>query len=117
MSNQAKTSLPQYLLLNPRLGQRMSFNADRTITIRPGKVEIGQGIISAIAQIAAEELDVDYSRIQILPVDTTISPSEGSTSGSRSIQEGGESMRFACAEIRHLFLEASAKKLNTNTIN
>ena len=112
MSNQANSSLPQYLLLNPRLGQRMSFNADRTITIRPGKVEIGQGIISAIAQIAAEELDVDYSRIQILPVDTTISPSEGSTSGSRSIQEGGESMRFACAEIRHLFLEASAKKLN-----
>ena len=112
MSNQANSSLPQYLLLNPRLGQRISFNANCTITIRPGKVEIGQGIISAIAQIAAEELDINYSRIQVLPVDTTISPSEGSTSGSRSIQEGGESMRFACAEIRHLFLEAGAKKLN-----
>ena len=111
MSNQTQSTLPQYLLANPRLSQRVSFNPDRTITIRPGKVEIGQGIISAIAQMAAEELDVSYSRIQVMPVDTTISPNEASTSGSRSIQEGGESMRYACAEIRHLFLEAGAAKL------
>jgi nicotinate dehydrogenase subunit B len=103
--------LPQFLLSNLRLSQRVSFNKDHTITIRPGKVEIGQGIVSAIAQIAADELDINYSRILISPVDTSISPDEGATSGSRSIQEGGESMRYACAEIRHLFLEASAAKL------
>lgn len=104
-------ALPQYLLSNSRLSQRVRFNEDRTITIRPGKVEIGQGIVSAIAQIAAEELMISYSRIQISPVDTSISPDEGPTTGSRSIQEGGESMRYACAEIRHLFLEAGAAKL------
>ncbi len=112
MPNPIDSVLPQYLLANPRLSQRVSFNQDRTITIRPGKVEIGQGIISAIAQMAAEELDVAYSRIDVLPVDTTISPNEASTSGSRSIQEGGESMRYACAEIRHLFLEVAAVKFN-----
>lgn len=112
MPNQNNSLLPQYLLSNPRLSQRVTFNQDQTITIRPGKVEIGQGIVSAIAQMAAEELDVAYSRIHVLPVDTTISPNEASTSGSRSIQEGGESMRYACAEIRHLFLEKAAAKLN-----
>lgn len=112
MSNKVSLDLPQYLLANPRLSQRVQFNQDRTVTIRPGKVEIGQGIISAIAQIAAEELDLAYDRILVLPVDTTLSPNEASTSGSRSIQEGGESMRYACAEIRYLFLEAAAAKLN-----
>jgi CO/xanthine dehydrogenase Mo-binding subunit len=112
MSNSVNSSLPQYLLSNPRLGQRVCFNNDGTVTIRPGKVEIGQGILSAIAQMAAEELDISYSRIQVSPVDTTISPNEASTSGSRSIQEGGESMRYACAEIRHLFLEAGSVRLN-----
>ena len=110
MPSQAK--LPQYLLANPRLGQRVIFNEDLTVTIRPGKVEIGQGIVSAIAQIAAEELDISYSRIQISPVDTIASPNEGTTSSSRSIQDGGDSMRYACAEIRHLFLEAGAARLN-----
>jgi CO/xanthine dehydrogenase Mo-binding subunit len=110
MPSQAK--LPQYLLANPRLGQRVIFNEDHTVTIRPGKVEIGQGIISAIAQIAAEELGISYCRIQISPVDTIASPNEAATSSSRSIQDGGESMRYACAEIRHLFLEAGAARLN-----
>lgn len=104
------SSLPQYLISNPILSQRITFNDDRTITIYPGKVEIGQGIVSAIAQIAAEELDIDYTSIRICPVTTPISPNEASTSGSRSIQEGGESMRFACAEIRHLFIQAFEKK-------
>jgi nicotinate dehydrogenase subunit B len=112
MSKQMKYALPSALQSGSRLGQRIRFNQDGTITIRPGKVEIGQGIVSAIAQIAAEELDVSYSLIQVLPVDTSISPDEGATAGSRSIQDGGEYMRYVCAEARHLFLEAAATKLN-----
>lgn len=111
MPEHIKYALPS-ALSKSRLGQRIRFNEDGTITIRPGKVEIGQGIISAIAQIAAEELDVSYSLIQILPVDTSISPDEGATAGSRSIQDGGEYMRYVCAEVRQLFLEAAAIKLN-----
>ncbi|OGA39569.1 MAG: hypothetical protein A3G24_23865 [Betaproteobacteria bacterium RIFCSPLOWO2_12_FULL_62_13] len=65
-------------------------------------MEIGQGIVSAMAQVAAEELDVDYSRIRMAPVDTTISPNEGSTSGSRSVEEGGGALRQACADHERL---------------
>ena len=112
MPKHIQYALPSALLGKSQLGQRIRFNQDGTITIRPGKVEIGQGIVSAIAQIAAEELDVSYSKIQVLPVDTSVSPDEGATSGSRSIQEGGEYMRYVCAEVRQLFLEAAAMKSN-----
>jgi len=103
--------LPGTLSANNRLDRWVAVNADGTVTVRTGKVEIGQGIVSAMAQIAAEELDVDYARIRMVAVDTTMSPNEGSTTGSRSIEEGGESMRQACAEIRDLFLHAAARKL------
>ena len=107
----ALLTLPPTLKANPQLARWVDFSAPGLVTLRPGKVEIGQGIVSAIAQIAAEELDVHYARVRTLAVDTTISPNEGSTSGSRSVQEGGEAMRQACAEIRALFLQAAAKQL------
>jgi CO/xanthine dehydrogenase Mo-binding subunit len=104
--------LPGTLSTNNRLDRWVTVNADGTVTVRTGKVEIGQGIVSALAQIAAEELDVDYARIRMVAVDTMLSPNEGSTTGSRSVEEGGESMRQACAEIRDLFLHAAARRLD-----
>lgn len=104
-------SLPPTLKANPQLYRWVDFSTPGVVTLRPGKVEIGQGIVSTIAQIAAEELDVSYARVRTVAVDTTISPNEGSTSGSRSVQEGGEAMRQACAEIRALFWQAAAKQL------
>ena len=106
--------LPPTLDKNRRLDRWVRINIDGTVTVRTGKVEIGQGIVSAIAQIAAEELDISYSRIRMVPVDTMISPNEGSTSGSRSVEEGGEAMRQACAEIRDALLQAAARKLDTS---
>ena len=58
----------------------MRFAADQTVTILSGKVEIGQGIVTAIAQIAAEELDVALGRIVTRSGDTSASPNEGYTS-------------------------------------
>ena len=110
-------SLPPTLAANLRLDRWAQINADGTVTVRTGKVELGQGIVSAIAQIAAEELDVSYSRIRMVAVDTTISPNENSTSGSRSVQEGGEAMRQACAEIRDALLQLAARKFNTEIQN
>jgi CO/xanthine dehydrogenase Mo-binding subunit len=81
------------------------------VEIRTGKVEIGQGITSALAQIAAEELDVDYARIRMIPADTSGSPNEGVTAGSRSTVESGNALRQACAEVRHAFLQAAALRL------
>jgi len=83
-----------------KLPQRVRIEADGTVSIAVGKVELGQGISTALAQIAAEELGVDLSKIRILPASTAYSPDEGVTSGSLSIQDGGKALRAACAELR-----------------
>ena len=94
-----------------RLSQRVHFEQDGTVSIASGKVELGQGILTALAQIAAEELGVELSRIRMLPASTAYSPDEGVTSGSQSISEGGKALRVACAEVRALLLERAARML------
>ena len=94
-----------------RLSQRVHFEPDGTVSIASGKVELGQGILTALAQIAAEELDVGIHRIRVLPTSTAYSPDEGVTSGSLSIQDGGKALRVACAELRALMLGRAAKIL------
>ena len=79
--------------------------------ISPGKVEIGQGIVTALAQIAADELDVDIGRVQMVRASTAGSPNEGITSGSLSVQQSGRAIRHACAQIRRIFLDAASDRL------
>lgn len=97
--------LPSGLVDNPRLDQWVAFPAPGQVTVRTGKVEIGQGILTALRQIAAEELDVSLHRITLQSGDTELTPNEGYTSGSQSIQFGGVALRLACAETRLLLLE------------
>ncbi len=106
--------LPQSLKTTPRLDRWVCFNADRTVTVFSGKVELGQGIETAIAQIAADELDVTLERLSLVAGDTTQSPDEWYTAGSQSIEIGGMAMRLACAEVRSLFLDAAARELEVN---
>lgn len=87
---------------------RVHFERDGTVSIASGKVELGQGILTALAQIAAEELEVAMHRIRVLPASTAYSPDEGVTSGSLSIQDGGKALRVACAELRALMLGQAA---------
>ena len=91
--------------------KRIRFERDKTVWIASGKVELGQGINTALAQIAAEELDVAIERIRIVPPSTAHSPDEGYTSGSLSIQEGGKGMRQACVETRGTLLAHAAQLL------
>jgi hypothetical protein len=81
------------------------------VTVSPGKVEIGQGIVTALAQIAADELDVDIGRVRMIRASTAGSPNEGVTSGSLSVQQSGRAIRHACAEIRQIFLAAASDRL------
>ncbi|MBI4203546.1 MAG: xanthine dehydrogenase family protein molybdopterin-binding subunit [Betaproteobacteria bacterium] len=106
--------LPGSLEGNRTLDRWLRINRDGTVTIFPGKVEIGQGILTALVQIVAEELDVAIERIRIAPADTSYSPDEGMTSGSRSIQEGGMALRYAAAEARDLLLARAAAKLGVS---
>jgi nicotinate dehydrogenase subunit B len=83
--------------------------------VSPGKVEIGQGIVTALAQIAADELDVDIGRVQMVRASTAGSPNEGVTSGSLSVQQSGRAIRQACAEIRQIFLGVASDRLGVGS--
>ena len=77
-----------------------------------GKVELGQGNVTALAQIAADELDVDLERISVLSGDTEDAPDEGQTTGSQSIEVSGRSVRLVSAELRARVLDRLAQRLN-----
>src|SRR5262249_2656543 len=91
------TALPASLVDNPRLAQWIAFQEGNVI-LRTGKVEIGQGVLTALAQIAADELDVALTRLRIVSGETPETPSEGFTSGSNSIVHSGSAVRLVCAE-------------------
>jgi nicotinate dehydrogenase subunit B len=98
-------ALPPLLAANPRLDQWVRFLAPGRVTVSTGRVEIGQGVLTAMLQIAAEELEVAPERIELQSGDTDLTPNEGYTAGSQSIQFGGVALRLACAEVRARFLD------------
>src|ERR1700720_4780322 len=100
----ASPSLPPLLAANPRLDQGVGFPAPGRGAVSTGKVEIGQGVLTAMLQIAADELDVAPERILLQTGDTDLTPNEGYTADSQSIQFGGVALRQACAEVGASFL-------------
>jgi CO/xanthine dehydrogenase Mo-binding subunit len=105
-------ALPTSLVENPRLDRWIRFQPDRTVRIATGKVEIGQGVVTAIGQIAADELDVPLERIAVLSGDTDEGPDEMYTTSSLSVEVSGGSVRLVCAEVRAKALERAALRLN-----
>src|ERR1700712_5690682 len=110
----AAPKLPVNLAANLKLSSWISFSTEGHVTISPGKVEIGQGIVTALAQIAADELDVDIGRVQMIRATTAGSPNEGVTSGSLSVQQSGRAVRQVCAEVRQIFLGAAAERFGVD---
>jgi CO/xanthine dehydrogenase Mo-binding subunit len=111
---ESRLKRPGSLEKNPRLSQWVRLHSDGTVSIYSGKVEIGQGILTALAQIAAEELGVAQERIRMAAADTSVSPDEGVTSGSLSIQDSGAALRRACAQARALLVERAASRLGVS---
>jgi nicotinate dehydrogenase subunit B len=87
---------------------------DGSITAFSGKVELGTGVRTALAQIVAEELDVPFGRVHMVMGDTALTPDEGYTAGSMTINSSGGALRQAAAEARHTLLELAAEKLDAN---
>ena len=108
-------NLPHSLQQMPNLDAWIRINTDETITIFTGKVEIGQGIKTAVAQIVAEELDIALERIQVVSGDTERTPDEGVTAGSMSLQTSGAALRVAAAEARHFLLMLAFEELEVAT--
>ena len=100
--------LPGSLQRNRRLCQWLRFSTAGQVDVFSGKVELGQGILTALAQIVAEELDLRMDQVHMVAASTATSPDEAVTSGSLSVQESGTALRWAAAETRLLFMEAAA---------
>ena len=103
--------LPGDLQTNRSLSAWIRVNADQTITLLVGKVELGQGILTAVSQVCAEELDVDLSRIRLISGDTRLVPNEGVTAGSFSMPYCATAGQYASAEVRQILLGLAAEKL------
>jgi CO/xanthine dehydrogenase Mo-binding subunit len=104
----AQGDLPADLETNKRLDSWLRINPEGTVEVFTGKVEYGQGAITALAQIAAEELDVTFERMRMRATDTSHSPNESYTAGSASIEVGGAALRYAAADARASLLEMAA---------
>ncbi len=81
------------------------------VTLYSGKVDLGTGVRTALAQIAAEELSVPFERVTVIQGDTELTPDQGITWGSLTIQNGGMQIRQACATAREALLGQAAKRL------
>ena len=93
-------TLPLSIVNNRRMDTWLGFQPNRTVRLAVGKVEIGQGVLIALTQIAAEELDIAIDRFTTISGDTADAPDEGSTSSSQSIEMSGRSVRLIGAELR-----------------
>lgn len=99
---------------NPRLAELdgwLAVGADGRITVFCGKVELGTGIQTALAQIVADELDVAFDRVHMIMGDTALCQNQGPTVGSQSIPNGGSQLRQAAAEARHTLVSMAAGRL------
>jgi nicotinate dehydrogenase subunit B len=106
--------LPDNLARHPEIDRWLAVRADGKIVVRTGKVEIGQGIRTALAAIAAEELEVSMGRIVVETAHTGRTPNEFITAGSRSIEDSGRAIRYVAAAVRAILLERAAGELGVD---
>jgi nicotinate dehydrogenase subunit B len=110
---QAAGAIPFSLRNNRKLDGWIRLEPDETVTVFTGKAELGQGILTALAQIAAEELDVAFDKIRMVSADTSRGPDEQYTFGSQSVEQSGNAIRAASAQTRGILLAAAARRFGT----
>jgi CO/xanthine dehydrogenase Mo-binding subunit len=94
------------------VGAFLAIDAEGRVTVYVGKVDLGTGIRTGFMQIAAEELDVAMARVAVIEGDTALTPDQGPTYGSLSIQNAGVALRAAAATARRECLRRASERLN-----
>jgi CO/xanthine dehydrogenase Mo-binding subunit len=107
----AQAALPGSLKDSPLLDSWIRIDANGAITVFTGKAELGQGIKTALIQLAAEELAVSPTQIELVTADTARTPNEGVTAGSQSMQNSGTAIRNAAAQARALLVRSASTRL------
>jgi len=112
-----KLELPGSLKNNPHLDSWLEILEDNRIRIFTGKVELGQGIGTAIKQVAAEELNTHIDRTEIVHANTEQTPNEGYTAGSGSVKGSAMAVRYAAAAAGHRLCQIAADKIQEDIKN
>jgi nicotinate dehydrogenase subunit B len=99
-------------LAGDQLSTYLAVNADGTVTGYFGKMDMGQGLATAISQMIAEELDVPFAAVKLVMGDTALTINQGGASSSNGVQAGGKQMALAAAEARRVLIEMASQKLN-----
>jgi CO/xanthine dehydrogenase Mo-binding subunit len=107
----AGPKLPGSLDGNPMLDSWIRIDADGSITLFSGKAELGQGVKTALIQIAAEQLYVPPQRIRLITADTRQTPDEGYTAGSNSMKDSGTAIMNAAAQVREILIARASARL------
>ena len=111
-SSQAQTLAASPRPIGPaQLDTWLSFDTDGVVTAFFGKMDMGQGVDTAIAQVVAEELDLDVSLVNVVMGDTHRTANQGGASGSSGCRQGANALRNAAAEARRVLLERAAAVL------
>ena len=111
-ANDAGAKLPGSLARAPLLDAWIRIDANSKVTAFTGKAELGQGIKTALLQIAAEELMVPLEAVRLVTADTVLTANEGYTAGSHSTQDSGTALRNAAAQAREILVSEAAKRWN-----
>jgi nicotinate dehydrogenase subunit B len=110
---QDKPRLAGDLQIHRRLNAWIRIDSSaQMVELRIGKVELGQGILTAVAQVCADELDVDFAKISLISGDTALVPDEGVTAGSFSMPYCASAVQAAAAEVRAILLGLAEIKLS-----
>ena len=111
-SARAETQVAAARAIGPTsLDTWLSVDADGAVTAFFGKMDMGQGVDTAIAQVVAEELDVDVARVDVVMGDTHRCADQGGASGSSGCRLGSNALRNAAAEARRVFLARASDRL------
>ncbi|MFM1990774.1 MAG: hypothetical protein RJA99_3731 [Pseudomonadota bacterium] len=94
-----------------RVESFVGLGRDGRVTVWVGKVDLGTGTRTALAQIAADELDVPFDRVTMVMGDTGTTPDQWMTGANLTIAQGGSELRLACATARAALLERASAKL------
>ena len=102
---------PGSLKETPSLDAWIRVAPDGRVTVFTGKVELGQGLKTALLQVAAEQLDIPVAHIDLVTADTMRTPNEGFTAGSHSMQDSGTAILNAAAQVRGILVATAAQQL------
>jgi nicotinate dehydrogenase subunit B len=91
----------------------LAISKDGTVTVFTGKVELGTGVVTALAQIVAEELDVPFNKVYMDSGDTDKAVDQGVTAAARTVERGGVQLRQAAAAARQELLKLASARLDS----